>query len=447
MGYQLLSEFVSRTTYEQIPPEVVERAKLILLDTLGVIVAGSKREACIKTFDANFAGKSIAGGSTILGSGKVVNPFLATLINGTAAVVPELDEGNRFAGGHMACHLLPPLLALAETEEVSGKNFLTATIVGYEVGIRLGLSCNLRPAVHPHGVWPIVGAAAGVGKLLGLPREKVHMALNIAASLALATSWQSALEGVTVRNIYVGLGSCNGMLSAYLARDGFTAMDEAFKFVYGGVLAENFNETKMLKGLGQVYELMNNYFKFHACCGINHTPLDAVAEITAKHRVDPKEIERIEVKTFKAATMLTGDYPRTELGAKFSIPYAIAAALVFGSAKMESFNDESRRDPLVKEIFNKVIVVEEPEYTKAHPATKPTTVTLYLRQGGAFTATATIPWGSSDNPCGKNDVVNKFKELTQASLGTEVVERIFLQVNELEKLSSMRLLLANFKSA
>jgi hypothetical protein len=187
-----------------VPAAVRDRAGLVLADTLGAIVAG-QGDAAVRAMVRRHA---MAGGHCRLpGTDARAAPPMAAFLNGFAGTALELDEGNYPAGGHPGIHAVAAALAEAEARDANGTLLLDAVIAGYEAGARVGMATRLRPAAHPHGTWGTLGAAAAVAKLRGHDAETTARALEVAASLGLATSATAALRGGSVRNAYAGMAA------------------------------------------------------------------------------------------------------------------------------------------------------------------------------------------------------------------------------------------------
>ena len=222
------------------------------------------------------AQRSPHGASTLLGHGLKSDSLLATFTNAAAGVALEMDEGNRLGGGHPAIHVIPGALAVAEEMGADGARFLESVIAGYEVGSRLGGATVARPNVHSHGTWGTISTAAAVARLHDLPADEIRHVINLSASMSPANTWTPALEGATIRNAYPGRSGLEGILAVDLHRAGFTALDDAPSDVYGTILADSFDPEAAVAGLGESFRIEQNYFKFHACCRMNHPALDAV---------------------------------------------------------------------------------------------------------------------------------------------------------------------------
>ncbi|MER3399166.1 MAG: 2-methylcitrate dehydratase [Chloroflexota bacterium] len=413
-----LGELVAQTRPEQLPQGVIEQAKLVLLDTLGAIVGGSQLPE-IGTLARFYAAGGGFERATILGQEFKVPLKEAAFINGCAGVALELDEGHRLAGGHPAVHVLPAALALAETRQLSGRELLVALVVGYEVAARIGMATSLRPMVHPHGTWGCLGAAAAAARLIGWPAERVAEALSVTGSLTLATSWCTALEGATVRNAYAGLANLSGLLAIELVAAGFTGPADGPGLTFNQATGEGFRAGEILIGLGSDWQITHNYFKFHACCAYNHPVLDALLELRTARPFEPEEVEAIEVETWAKAAILANPEPESYLGAKFSIPFACATLIVYGSTRPEAFGPDTVRDPQVLALARKVRVREDPELTKMVPAMRPARVKVWLRGGEVLTKFVPNPRGdrAGGKPAERDELEAKFLGLVEPVLG------------------------------
>ncbi len=299
---QLVS-YVCRTKFNDLPDTVVLRAKEVLADTLSVIAAGAQEEE-VKALTKRVVDSQSKPVASLVGPGTRTEPLKAALINGTAGTFLELDEGNQFGRGHPAIHVVPAALAVAEEGRRSGQDLLTALVLGYEIGTRIGIACKIRMSMHPHGTWGTVGAAVAVGKLMGYGEAAMKEMINVSSSLGLATSRKTMLEGGTVRNVYSGVSNFMGVLAHQLVQSGFTGEADGLKTVYGSVVSDTFSQEAMTDELGKRFEIARNYFKMHACCRYNHGTLDALEKILAKRPLKADEVQSVDVETYSLAAQL-----------------------------------------------------------------------------------------------------------------------------------------------
>jgi 2-methylcitrate dehydratase PrpD len=391
---------------------VVARAKLVLADTVAAIAAGAQ-EPEMRRLSAQLLDGGAAGPSAVLGSGRRAEPTLAALINGTAGTFLELDEGNQFSRGHPGIHAIPAALARVEAARLTGRDLIAATVLGYEIGARIGMSGKIRPSMHPHGTWGTVGAAVAAAWLGRADAETMIRVINIASTLGLATSRQTMLQGGTVRNTFAGVSGQLGLHAWELARAGFTGERDGLATIWGKVVSESFDPAAMVAELGERWEIARNYFKRHACCRYNHGALDALTTIMAArpNGIPPAEVASVEVATYSLAAELSDQHPTNTLAAKFSVPFAIATTIINRSTGIASFTWDKVRDAAIQELAGRVTVREEPRLTAMMPRFRPAEVTVRLADGTVLTESATTNRGDSEDPYDATELRRKYDEL------------------------------------
>jgi 2-methylcitrate dehydratase PrpD len=432
--------FVVKTDFKDLGPAVIEQAKKVIYDTVGAAAAGSQQQEPKEMTRrlTSFSGKAT---STVIGRKKKTDPLLAALLNGTAGTWLELDEGNQFARGHAGIHVVPAGLAVGEEKGVSGRDFLTAVVLGYEIACRIGISSKLRMTMHPHGSWGTIGAAVAVGKLMKLNSEQMKTLINVVSSMTLATSRKTMLEGGTVRNLYAGVSGYMGILAYHLLRSGFTGEADGIGSVYGGVVSDSFSPETMVEELGSRYEITRNYFKEYACCRYNHSSLDAIYKIMERQKggkLDPKSIESIKVKTYSLAAQLCNKNPYNMLAAKFSLPFAIATTVIHGNSGVASFLPDKVNQLKIKELAARVDVVEKPEFTQMMPSRRPSAVTFRLKNGEIFKETVYISKGDIEDPYTTEQLEAKFLDLTTPVYGKKKAKEILERTRRIETFSNIR---------
>jgi 2-methylcitrate dehydratase PrpD len=448
-----LARFVARSPAGAIPRAVRDRAAVILADTIGAVLGGSQ-EPEIRRLHAE--ADRARGVATVLGRGfSLVEPWWAIVANGLAGTMLELDEGNRFARGHPGVHVLPAALAEAERLGRPGGALVDALVVGYDVAARLGGAAPVRPGMHMHGVHGAVGAAAAVARLRELDEDVTARVLGVAAGLTLGTSWRTALGGATVRNAYAGVAGANGWLAADLAVAGITPLPDMLTEIFGRISGSGLDATAVLDALGERFEVSRNYFKRHACCRYNHPAVDAIEEILERTPLEPERIVSIRVATSALGATMSDRDPVGPLGAKFSIPYSLAARLVLESGKsagrwgdcgVEAFREPALSDPRVRALARRVEVVEDPALTALTPHARPARVEVRLADGRTLARQVDQPFGEFDRPYPESALREKFVALAGSDLGATGAGSAWELCRRVDDLESVRELTGGIRS-
>jgi 2-methylcitrate dehydratase PrpD len=415
-----VSEFICSTALTDLGAPVIERGRWIIADCIPVIAAGMQTTE-MKTLAAAHLANAAPGQAWVLGTGRRAGAMDAALLNGTAGTCLELDEGNLFVGGgHPGIQVVPAALAAAQELGSSGEDLLLATILGYEICARIVRASKLRPSVHSHGTYGVIGAAIAVAKLKGFNQPEMRELLNVAATMGMATSRNSLLEGATVRNIYTGHSGYMGQLAVRLVESGFSGEVDAVQSVFGSVLSESFEPGSVIEGLGSEWLVTKNYFKLHPTGRYVHSAIDALEDAVASQpdgRIDCETIERIDVKAYKLAAGLAGKNITSSFGARFSIPFALASILHHGCSGLKSFDDEAVGNPRVQQLVAKVFVVEELSFNDNYPNEQRCDLVIRLKSGIVVKGNCLFTKGELSNPHSEVDLRTKFLQLGSAAWG------------------------------
>ena len=434
-----LSKFVCDTHLGDLEPPTVNAAKAVVLDTIGAMLAGSRLPENAKL--AQLATKTGGQGpATLLGQPGSASAVFAALSNATAGVALEMDEGNRLGGGHAAIHVIPAALAVAEERGASGKEFLESVIAGYEVTSRIGTGTKVKKAVHSHGTWGTIGSAVATAKLMDFDEAHTTLAINMAASMSPANTWTPCIEGATIRNLYPGRSGFQGIMAAQLALCGFTGLEDGPSDIYNEILGESFDTEAVVQELGVpgAYRIQHNYFKLHACCLYNHPVLDGVQTLLGREQFAAGDVDSIKVEAPALATIMTDPEPANMLAAKFSLPYAVATAVVHNSTDITAFYPDRLQDPSTLALSRRVEIVADPEMDLRrydYPAAK---VAISLKDGRILTEDVTAHHGDTENPASREELVGKFNFLVQDVLGEEGAVRVVETVGHLDALGNIK---------
>jgi len=404
-----LSRFAAALDIDRLPTMLREQVGWILADTIAAIAGGSAEpelQSLARKLDD-------AGPATLIGLGRGTSMDVAALVNGTAGTFLEMDEGNRFSRGHPAIHVIPAALALAQRRGADTAAFLSAVVAGYEVGSRIGAAARLRGTMHPHGTWGTIGAAAACARVAGDAHTSMQSAISISASLTTATSKRTMLEGGLVRNTYAGMANRNGLLAYQLACSGFNGERDGVASLMRDIISDHFDAEAVVAGLGDQWHLMQNYFKLHSCCRFNHGTLDAIDQLAARGALpDAEQISAIAVTSYAYAAELDDPAPHNTLGAKFSVPFAVATRIVHGSSGLRSFNQDAVQNPQVRTLAARVSIAEDPEMTRRLPLERPARVIIRLHAGTTDEAEVGANRGDDALPYSRDELRGKFLDLT-----------------------------------
>lgn len=370
LGYAMLLVRLAQCANEihlgGFPGDALNTAKMALLDTVGVTLAGS-REDCVR-FVRKATGPSASGHATLFGDAATISPLDAALINGTAAHALDFDDCSNTMGGHPSAPIVPALFALAEREKASGASMLEAYVTGFEVETKIGRAVNFthyEKGWHPTSTLGTFGAAAACARLLDLPTDRFATALAIVASMA---SGLKANFGTMTKPYHVGHCARNGLLAALLASEGMTANAAAleehqgFFNVYNG--PGTFDADKLFASFASPFDLVEPgvAFKQHPCCASTHPALDALIRIMRENSLSADRIKSVRSWTHPRRLKHTNrPNPHSGLDAKFSVQYVLARAALEGVVRLEHFTDCAVKDPAVLAFMTRIDAAPHPD--------------------------------------------------------------------------------------
>jgi len=443
-----IADFVSQLRYEQIPESVRERGKLLILDSLGCAIYGAKPEWC-RILQQTFGDLDASRTTSIWGTAQTLSSTNAALINGTQVQGFELDDVHRDGVLHCGAVVLPALIAVAESHTpMSGRDFLTAAIAGYEIGPRVGRCMgqeHIGQGWHSGATLGVFSAAAGSARGLKLDPEQTVHALGIAGTQA--AGLMAAQYGAMVKRMHAGRSSQSGLYGALLAKAGFTGIRDVFEAPYGGFCttfsrsSDRFNLDALSAGLGSEWEAMRVALKFYSCVGSNHTTLDAIGDIRKRRPFTLGELGRIVVH----GSRVTADHvgwpykPEGLTSAQLNLPYCVATLLLEGDVFVDQFTEEAVADRGRMELSRKVEVIEDPAITARGARYRHMVrVDVHLSDGSVHSETREAPRGSEHSFAPAEDIVNKFRKLTRAAIPKDQQEALIAAMLKVETLSDMR---------
>jgi 2-methylcitrate dehydratase PrpD len=431
--------------YEDLPLEAVSSAKLAILDTVGVTLAGAGEEATMAVERALGAG-AMSGPSLVFGRNRRTTCLDAALINGTAAHVLDFDDCSNTLGGHPSAPIVPALVALAEEVDAGGHEVVLAYVAGFETEAHIARAVNFhhyQKGWHPTATLGIFGAAAACARLLGLPEERIATALSLSVSLA---SGVKANFGTMTKPLHVGQCSRNGLFAALLAREGFTANPKAFEDKEGFLNVFNgpgaFDAAKILEHWADPLDIVSPgvAIKQYPCCGSTHPAIDAMVQIVRAHRIEPEQVCQIDawIHARRLAHTNRPD-PQSGMDAKFSVQYCVARALMHAKIVQEHFEGNAFRDPEARRIMARVRVAP---YTKVQFDSSNhfgAELEVRLVDGSAYSAKVQSALGrTSENPLSVELLKTKFENCAMRALSPEHVSQLYSSIQRLDHVRSIR---------
>ena len=405
---KILAQFVVDSRYADIPAKIRHEATRSVLNWLGCAVGGSHHPTIDIALSAlaPFSGPAQA---SVLGRSERLDIMHAALINGISSHVFDFDDTHLKTVIHPSGPVASALLALAELRPMSGADFLHAFILGVEVECRIGNAVypsHYDVGWHITGTTGVFGAAAAVGRMLGLDVQQMTWALGIAATQAAGLR---EMFGTMCKAFHPGRAAQNGMTAAHLAAKNFTSSTQAIEaprgFAHVLATARNFDE--ITGGLGQSWEIALNTYKPFACGIVIHPTIDGCVQLRNEHKLAAAEIAGVALKVHPLVLELTGKKtPRSGLEGKFSVYHSAAVAIIHGEGGETVYSDECVRDPQVVELRDKVSAEVDKEMHEDAAR-----ITIKLKDGGVLEKHVEHSIGSLYRPMSDDDLEAKFRGL------------------------------------
>ncbi len=452
---QWSAHFLS-TPFERLPADVVEHAKRVLLDYLGVAIGGASLPMAqiAASYFVELGGRPDA--SLILDERRL--PAIhAALVNGIYGHALDMDDGHRMAAGHPGVATLPAALAAAEVHGASGPDLLRAIVCGYEVFVRIGAHLNpahLRRGYHTTATVAPFSAALAAGLLAGLNTEQLTRALGLAGVQG-AGLMEVFHDGAMAKPFQVARGSAAGLLAVDLAARGalgprsilegeqgfLNAMcgDRATDDLTAGLLPDA-APGQAIRAPAQEgdWAIRGVYFKLYAACRHTHAAVDAARMLRDEHALTPEQVQQVVVRTYAVADQLCGAtaLPSGPSEAKFSLPYTVALGLTVGHAAPSCFTPALVADETLRALASRVRVEIDPAIERAYPAQRTAALDLTTRDGRLLQATVPVARGEPELPLSLADIEAKFRDNARAALSDEQAEAIIAEVRALDTRSS-----------
>ena len=404
-------EIIHELGWEQLPEVVQNQARRCLLDTLGAAAGGRQTE--MSGIIHNFAASVYAGsGAQLWFDGRTVSPPGAALANAMTIDALDIHDGYTLTKGHAGAALVPAVLAtvgLNFQARVAGKELLASLVIGYEIALRAGLALHATAGdYHTSGAWNALGCAAVTARRLGLDVARTYHALGIAEYYGPRSPMMRGIDYPTMVKDGSGWGAMAGVSAGLMAGNGFTGAPALT--VTGADVADIWAD------LGDRWLIMEQYFKPYAVCRWAQPAIAGALALQQKHDISPDDIRRIRVFTFHEASRLTCRRPQTTEEAQYSLPFPVAAALVFGRVGPAEVNGAALRDPAVLSLSQRLEMVEEPALSARFPAQRLARVQVETRDGCLFDSGEVEATWEAGSPPTDDELCQKFRWLARTVL-------------------------------
>jgi 2-methylcitrate dehydratase PrpD len=425
-----LATFASQLRIDDIPKEVLDRSEDLLVDWFGSAIAGkgARPVETITSFAQNMGGFNATnpGSAEILITRSSSSPFLATLANAAASHVVEQDDVHNGSVFHPATIVFPAALATAQSIGASGEDLLVASVVGYEVGIRVGefLGRTHYKIFHTTGTAGTLASAAAVGRLLKLTPTQMLHAFGSAGTQS-AGLWEFLRDAADSKQLHTAHASATGLMSAYLAQAGFTGAEHILEGKQGlaAGMSSDADLSKLTDRLGSRWATAETSFKFHASCRHTHPAADALLQVMIAHQLKPSDIAKVDTLVHQGAIDVLGPVtnPATVHQSKFSMGTVLALVAHYKFAGLQEF-DQHFHDDAICAFRDRVSMILDPEVDSAYPQRWIGKVRVHLNTGEILEGRVDEPKGDPGNTLSRAEIKDKAMRLALYSGGATPAE-------------------------
>ena len=422
-----LCEFLAAIRYEDLPPAVVARTEELFLDWFASALAGkdARPTRVMEKFADEMGPRE--GASEILVSRKRTSPVFAALINGAASHFVEQDDLHNSSVLHPGTVVFPAVYAAAQAAGASGKEFIAASVAGYECGVRVGefLGRSHYKVFHTTGTAGKLAAAAGVAHLLKLDADRMQHCLGSAGTMA-AGLWEFLRDAADSKQLHTGKAAADGLMAAYIARDGFTGARQIFEGKQGMAagMSSDSDVRCLTDGLGKRWATAETSFKFHASCRHTHPSADALLALMQKHGLKAGDIASVTAHVHQGALDVLGPVtdPQTIHQSKFSMGFVLALIAKLGRASLADFTTDALREKDVRAFHDKVSMTLDSEIDRAYPKRWMGHVGVVTGDGRTLDQRIASPKGDPDNALTRAELEDKAMRLSAFTGGATAAE-------------------------
>jgi len=442
---QELAKYCSGLKFRQLPEEVIDRVKYFFLDFIGVACRGSREDSSQSMYRFVREMDRGAKNGVLIGTKERAPYLYAALANGTSSHAIEMDDVNNEASLHPGVVIFPSALATCEMVSATGKSFIEAVVLGYEVMIRLGKALgpenSYRRGFHPTATCGTFGSSVAASKIMGLKEEKMTGAMGIAGSQA-AGSMEYLAQGAWTKRFHAGWAAHSGMIAAHLARKGFRGPTSIIEGRDGFLHAysNGADSSKVLEGIGSGFEILHTSVKPHACCRYMQPPIDGILKIVKENDLQPDQVAKVKLGLLRAGAPLIAEpkenkyNPQSIVDAQFSMPFGAAVALLYRRAGLNEFHPSKIRSEEVRQMMKQVEYFVDLDLDRTFPKQWGATAEILTKDGKRYFTKIEYPKGDPENPLSWEEMIEKFHDLSSRVLTRGRRSKIVDQVRRLEEI-------------
>ncbi|MET4036263.1 MULTISPECIES: MmgE/PrpD family protein [unclassified Bradyrhizobium] len=440
-----LARFLTDLRYENIPSDVLQMAKLITLDTIGCIIAGTDTPLGAKILAAYDTG-SQPDGCCVPGTSLRLSPSLAAKVNAWLSDVLDYED---VSAGHPSATVIPAALAMAEHLSATPEQFLAGVVAGYEAGLRVHDATRASPEAYRrfavYHAWHGLAAGAAAMVVSGGSEAQFRSALGHAAANTSLPLWyvQYGRPAHALKANY-GQMALGGIDAAICARRDivgpFAMVSDAERGFARIIGSDQFDPVQLSADLAHVWRTKESCLKAFPCCAFLHTTIDAVSRVVSAHSIDPNKVEKLQIRCFsRISEWFSDSAPSSAIDAQFSVQYVSAMALLSIEAGRGWYSSSMMASDTVHELMRKMEIEVDPIAEEAFWSRHQyiSSVTIFTNEGQSFSASVDWPPGHRRRPFSVTDVEHKFLSNVRGTLlekhGAQIVEKVM----NLERLSSL----------
>jgi len=450
-----LAEGIAKLHYADLPQEVIEKTKLLLLDYIGYTLFAYEKEDFAKMIISLIGDLGGNSEATVLSYGIKTSTLLASFANGAMGHMTELDDTHIGTASHPGDSIIPAALALGERNKITGKDLLLALVAGYEADLRIGEAVqptHVRRGFHSSGTINTFGAAISAGKVLNFNAQQMAGLMGL-AGLQAGGFFYFTTEKVTMpKDFNTGRAAMSGVLSALLIAKGFQAgktvleNDMGFCKLYAD--PTQIKLEKISDRVGELFKIMEMGHKFYSSCRHIHAAIDATLKLFKEHEIAVEDITKINARIYKTGAWVVDDpepwLRDAQYGTRFSTQFNIALAILEGKSGIlnlldHAYQKEKLSDLRIRNLMKKIVVISDEELDKNYGKARSTIIEIETKHGN-YTCRVDHPKGDPENPGSYEEMVSKFRTLSGNVLDSAIQDQVIATVKQLEKVKDINML-------